>query len=169
MKLSRYDEIQESDYLDYIAEWEESGERIVPAATERRARDFGQVVEAWRLREAEETCGKGKVPATLYFLVGETGGILGAIDFRHRLNEELLFHGGHIGYGVRPSERRKGYCSTMLAMLLAELRRLGLGKVLLTCDDDNIGSFRTIEGAGGRLENKVLYEGKLARRYWIEL
>lgn len=90
------------------------------------------------------------VPATNRWIVrGDR--YLGAIQLRHALTEMLAELGGHIGYHVRPSERRKGIASTALALMVAEAGRIGLPEVLVTCDDDNIGSRRTAESAGGRL------------------
>lgn len=110
------------------------------------------------------------VPNT--FLVGVVdGAIVGRLSLRHELNDFLQKFGGHIGYGVVPEYRRQGYASQMLSMSLPLAYDLKLQRVLLTCDDDNVGSIRTIEGNGGILENKIL-EGEMRcpkRRYWIEL
>jgi predicted acetyltransferase len=104
------------------------------------------------------------------FLVAEQEGeIVGRISIRHELNDFLLNFGGHIGYMVRPKYRLRGIASEMLSQALERCRELGLNRVLLTCDDDNIGSIKTIEKHLGRLENKVLHHGSLLRRYWIEL
>lgn len=65
---------------------------------------------------------------------------MGAVNIRHRLNEKLLNSGGHIGYGIRPSERRKGYASVLLALTLEITRDMGLNKVLLVCDKGNVAS-----------------------------
>jgi Predicted acetyltransferase len=108
------------------------------------------------------------IPGAVYFAVDE-GFIVGMIAVRYKLNDYLLKFGGHIGYGVRPSQRRKGYASQMLELALEKCRALGIGRVLITCDDDNIGSARTAEKNGGVLENKVEEEGKITRRYWIEI
>lgn len=112
-----------------------------------------------------------KVPSTDYWLV-EGDRFLGHVSVRHTLTEPLLKYGGHIGYAVRKSERRKGYGALQLKLALPRVKEeLGLEKVLLTCDDNNLGSIAIIEGAGGVLENKLPVEGSdvLKRRYWIIL
>lgn len=91
------------------------------------------------------------------------------IQVRHRFNDYLAEYGGHIGYSVRPDERRKGYAKWMLAHVLPEARKIGLDRVLVTCDDDNEGSSRTIEANGGVFERKTELEGDILRRYWIDL
>jgi len=93
------------------------------------------------------------------------------IDIRHELNEYLLNFGGHIGYGIKTSERRKGYATEMLRLALEKARELNLKKVLLTCNKTNYGSARTIQKNGGILENKILNpkDKQITQRYWIEL
>lgn len=81
----------------------------------------------------------------------------------HRLNDLLLDVGGHIGYDVRPSARRRGHATAMLRGALPWANGLGIDRVLVTCDDDNVGSIRVIEAAGGELED--VREAK--RRYWV--
>lgn len=99
------------------------------------------------------------------------GKIVGRVSIRHELNDLLLKVGGHVGYGVLPAHRRKGYAKLMLQDALKCCEKLGIKKVLVTCDDDNIGSIKTIESANGILENKIdAGAGKaLKRRYWIEI
>ena len=92
-----------------------------------------------RALEREETCPPHLVTATLFVGVRESDGrIVGMIDLRHRLNDFLAEYGGHIGYSVRPDERRKGYAKAMLSLVLEEARGRGIRRVLITCDDDNI-------------------------------
>jgi len=80
-----------------------------------------------------------------------------------------LNYGGHIGYGIRPSERKKGYATKMLELALALCRQKGMEKVLLTCDKGNIGSAKTMSKNGAVLENEVEENGKTVQRYWITL
>lgn len=109
---------------------------------------------------------EGRVPAT--FLIAENEGkLVGRASIRHELNNFLLSVGGHIGYGVRPSYRRQGFATEILRQSLTYIHGLGVREVLVTCDDDNLGSIRVIESQGGILENKVEFEGTLKRRYWI--
>lgn len=110
------------------------------------------------------------VPATFLFaFVGKR--IVGRTSIRHALNPSLLRVGGHIGYVVVPEFRRRGYATTILALSVRIARdRLGLERVLVTCDDDNMGSIRVIEKNGGILENIVTapHLDKPKRRYWID-
>ena len=95
--------------------------------------------------------------------------VLGAISLRHSLNDWLLNVGGHIGYGVRPSERRKGLASWALGLTLDEARKLGLERVLITCQVSNVASARTIEKAGGVFEDVRGTGPDEVRRYWVPL
>ena len=81
----------------------------------------------------------------------------------------LLNYGGHIGDGVRPSERRKGYATKIIGLALKECQKLNIDKVLLVCDKDNIGSAKSIKNNGAILENEIVKDGKTIQRYWIEI
>lgn len=110
----------------------------------------------------------GRVPAT--FLVAEHGRqIVGRLSVRHRLNDFLEREGGHIGYGVVPEFRRRGFATSMLRQALVIARSHGVDRSLLVCDVDNAASARVIERCGGVLENSIVDDaGVVLRRYWIE-
>lgn len=112
----------------------------------------------------------GYVPATTFWIT-DGNKIIGRIQLRHILNDYLKQYGGHIGYYIRPSERRKGYATKALKEVLKYAQEMGLDKVLLTCDEDNIGSNKVIQSCGGILEDTVdVAEGKPRKnRYWISL
>ena len=95
--------------------------------------------------------------------------MVGVVNIRHDLNEYLLKYGGHIGDGVRPSERRKGYATKMINLALKECNKLKIKRVLLVCDKNNIGSAKSIISNGGILENEVVNADKIIQRYWIDL
>ena len=110
----------------------------------------------------------GVVPATL--LVAEAEGtIVGRSSIRHALNASLERRGGHIGFAVRPAFRRRGYATAILEQSLVVVRALGVTDVLVTCDDDNVGSASVIERCGGVLDSIIDPDngGNALRRYWI--
>jgi len=130
--------------------------------------DWAAQLEQYR-REAAGDVPADRVPCD--FLVAVVDGtIVGRASIRHELNDWLLRCGGHIGYGVRPQFRRRGYATEILRQSLARLHELGVEKALVTCDDDNVGSARTIERCGGVLEDVVPGPGdspQPKRRYWV--
>lgn len=110
------------------------------------------------------------VPSTLYLAKRKSdGNIVGVTILRHYLNDNLFKYGGHIGYSIRPTERKRGYGSEMLKLALAEYKRMGIEKVLITCKKENIGSSKVILNNGGIFENEILVEERRCTflRYWI--
>jgi predicted acetyltransferase len=155
------------EYSDYMDEWEIAGEKIVPLASKRSIIGYENLIDCWRKQATNKAYEQGFVPASLYFLIDENKRIYGALHIRHELNKLLLNFGGHIGYGIRPSERKKGYATKMVALSLPIVKKLGIRKVLITCDKKNIASAKTIINNGGVLENEVIDDGELTQRYWI--
>ena len=120
--------------------------------------------------ELKEPIPEGFVPDSTFFLLDEERDrLLGAVNIRHYLNEHLLLYGGHIGDGIRPSERRKGYATKMIALALEECKKLGINRVLMCCNSENIASKKSIIKNGGVLENIVIEDGKPLERYWIDI
>jgi len=122
--------------------------------------------------EKGENLPDGFVPDTLLFAFNENGEIVGRSSIRHRLNAHLEKYGGHIGYGVLPKFRRQGYASKILKESLKFCREvLGLKRVLITCDDTNVASIKTIE-KNGFTEFTLYSDEKLSvpkRHYWVNL
>ena len=127
--------------------------------------------EEWldEIRHLEFNSDSSKVSASTFFMVDDNDFIVGMVNIRHTLNDKLLFHGGNIGYSIRPTERGNGYAKIALFLALKECLSLGLTRVLITAEDNNVPSYRTIEALGGIMENKVLDDGKYFRRYWIDV
>jgi len=114
---------------------------------------------------------EGWVPGSTFWLIRDDKVIVGTSSLRHKLTEHLRNIGGHIGFNIRPSERRKGYGTAILALTLEKAKELRLKRVLVTCDDNNIASAKIIEKNGGILEDKYCNDEleQPKRRYWIEL
>lgn len=115
---------------------------------------------------------EGHVPCTFLFAFNSNEEIVGRVSIRHELTDALLKDGGHIGYAVVPKFRRNGIATKILELALKYVATelTDIDKVLLTCDEGNIGSQKTIEKNGGELQDILdLEDGKKKRRYWIEL
>ena len=110
----------------------------------------------------------GRVPNADFWLIDD-GEFVGRLNLRYELDADLLKVGGHIGYEVRPSRRKQGYGTRMLHLGLEKAKAAGIHNVLVTCDENNIGSKKIIEHNGGKLENAVPLDGSAVKklRYWI--
>lgn len=151
---------------EMMSEWNAAGEEIVPYAIRKNDyHDFDYYLEHLEIKEETD----GRVPDSTFFCLDMDRDIfVGAVNIRHYLTEELLLNGGHIGDGIRPSERRKGYATAMIGLALLEAKRLGIQRVLMVCDKDNIASAKSILNNGGVLENEILVDGVMEQRYWID-
>ena len=158
----------ETQILQYKAEFIQHGDVLAGTANLAKAESFATWLQAVHDNACEETVHVGLVPATTLLAVRQSDSrLVGMIDIRHRLNEFLLQFGGNIGYSVRRSERCKGYATQMLALALTHCKGLGMEKVLVTCNKENIASAKTIQKCGGVLENEVPEGDAIAQRYWL--
>ena len=154
-----------------MGEWLRDGGPIIPSALVSGSLTYDEWLNRERKFESEDTCPRGMVPSNLYFLTRASDGkIVGAASVRWRLNKELLHNGGHIGYGIRPSERGKGYGTRQLGLILDKCRERKMEKVLITCLKENLPSQKIVLKNGGVLENTVTTsQGETFCRYWVEL
>ena len=166
----------EMAYLAFLDDFEAASEPRIPAGSgvELARSDFAAFVQRLQDDERGVNLKPGIVPSSAYWLLRHDADdvtILGVSALRHALTPALEDAGGHIGYSIRPSERRRGYGARILALTLSCARALGLKRVLITCDTDNIGSARVIENNGGVLASEGYTELTKTRisRYWIML
>ncbi|MCL4252660.1 MAG: GNAT family N-acetyltransferase [Anaerolineae bacterium] len=169
MKLVRPDVAYQTSYISAMREFQAEG---LPHYTnldlEIMNADFADYVRSLVMRE--HTVPAGWVTETVLWGVDE-GGFIGRIAFRHHLTESLRQFGGHIGYDVRPTRRKEGHGTAMLTQMLAIARARGLDKVMITCDQTNIGSQKIIQANGGILEDVIQLDFRPVptMRWWISL
>ena len=161
-------------YADEIIKYKEESLKESPLINGSAGLDRFSSIEIWfeelKKRSCEDTVPEGLVPSSTYLGVREKDNyIVGMIDIRHYLNEYLTQVGGHIGYGVRKTERNKGYAKQMLKLALEKCKELKIKRVLITCDEDNIASEKVILSANAKLEDIRNVDGENKKRFWIEL
>ena len=161
-------------YTDEIIKYKEESLAESPVINGSAGLDRFSSIEVWleelKKRSCEDTVPKGLVPSSTYLAVSEKDNyIVGMIDIRHYLNEYLTQVGGNIGYGVRKTERNKGYAKQMLKLALEKCKELKIKKVLITCDEDNIASEKVILSANAKLEDIRNVDGENKKRFWIDL
>ena len=161
-------------YADEIIKYKEESLKESPIINGSAGLDRFSSIEIWfeelKKRSCENTVPKGLVPSSTYLAVREKDNyIVGMIDIRHYLNEYLTQVGGNIGYGVRKTERNKGYAKQMLKLALEKCKELKIKKVLITCDEDNIASEKVILSANAKLEDIRNVDGENKKRFWIDL
>jgi len=137
--------------------------------TEACCREFIDVLAERSVADVDSEIvpGSGRVASTYFWITAGDGNpddqVIGFLNLRHELNDWLLEEGGHIGYSVRPAQRRQGHATRALALGVRRAGELGIDRVLVTCDADNEPSARTIESGGGVFEDVR----NAKRRYWI--
>ena len=165
-----------AEYADQIKEYRQeflgAGDSMDGCGSLRYLADPYEFIQKCKDYERPETLPADKVIATQFLYVRELDNrLIGMLQVRHYFNEYLSKFGGHIGYSIRPSERRKGYAKAMLKSALPFCREINLENVLITCIEDNIGSEKTIVANGGVYESTVYEPNEQVnlKRYWINI
>ena len=168
--LREPNESDREQVMAYREEFLAIGSRMDGTSALDQYDDFDAWLTNIRNLEHPETVPAGHVTATEYLALDEHEHLVGMTNLRHSLNDYLLTYGGHIGYSVRPSERKNGYAAQMLHLTLGKAKELGIEKVRICCDHYNIASAKTIRANGGVLEDEAYdaEKGILTQRYWIE-
>ncbi len=158
-------------YDSLVKEFVARGEDLVPFVLAVPYEDFGGFLRT--LHDYADGVGlpAGFVPHSTYWLVNAGKEILGVSNLRHRLTPNLQREEGNVGYGVRPSARRKGFGTVLLAETLQTAKAKGLTRVLITCGKSNLGSVQVILRNGGVFESEefIPERGEVVQRFWIEL
>ena len=176
LKLVKASKEYEALILEMLEEWRAFNishpeANRSPWAIFYNAQDFNDYMHRLNdIGEHYDEYEKGKVPASTYFALDlDLNKMVGACNIRHYLNEDLRNGGGHIGDGVRPSYRGKGYGKEIVSLALEECKKLGIKEVLMSCNPDNIASKKTITSNGGVYERTILEDDELIEQYWIKL
>ena len=154
----------------YRREFQEAGSSMDGCGTLRNRENVADWLADVAAIANPATVPEGLVPSTLFLCIRERDDkLVGMIDMRHELNDYLLHYGGHVGYSIRPDERRKGYATRMLRLALPFYRELGVDRALVTCYEGNLGSRKAILSNGGVFESMSTDGEHSYERYWIAL
>ena len=146
------------------------GEEIINGSALLDKLDYEDWIKHIEKSSNPETVDENWVEASTFFVIRETDQrIIGMVDIRHRINKFLALFGGHIGYSVRPSERKKGYGTKILEMALKYAKTINIQRVMLACYKENEGSRKIIVKCGGKLAGEYTYiDNKIIQIYWID-
>lgn len=158
-----------AEFLAMLDDIDQAGESYPIHSGARN--NFGGYVDSLQGMQRGAGLPHGIVPMSSYWLVRGDGILVGESRLRHALTPRLEKEGGHIGYLIRPSFRKLGYGTRILALTLEKAREMGFQKVMVTCDTDNRPSARIIEKNGGILSGHSISDqsGKNVSQYWILL
>jgi predicted acetyltransferase len=158
------------EYIEMIEEWSNTGERMVPFVLRYDYSDYDSLLN--QIENLKQGIGlkENTVRSSTYWFVDASERVaIGAVNIRHCINDHLMHVGGHIGYGIRPSMRMKGYATKLLKHSLSKAKEMNITRALLTCDKANVGSARTIINNGGILDSEDIIDGTEIQRYWIDI
>lgn len=158
-------------YISLVNEFRQNNEELIPFPLKFNYENFPLLVE--KLLQASSGLGvpEGFIENSTYWLINDCEQVVGVSNLRHRLNDKLRIHGGHIGYGIRPSMRSQGFGSSILKLTLDKARQMGITRALITCRADNVASATVIKNNGGVFDSEdyVKEYSEMLQRYWIEL
>lgn len=161
--------IFKDEYIDMIQDYIDNGEKPRPWTLKLDTSDFSAMLKKLENFSKGIDLEEDQVEHSTYWLVDDNK-VIGAVNIRHRLNDYFLRIDGHIGGAIRPSYRGKGYGSEMLSLALEITKDLGMEKVLVTCNKNNVVSEKTIIKNGGVFESEELEDnGNTVKRFWINL
>ena len=159
-----------NSYRALVCEFVDRGEKLIPFTLSFSTEPFSGFLEKIAACSRGEGIPANFVPHSTYWLI-EGAEVVGVSNIRHRLTDALKREGGNIGYGIRPSQRQRGFAHVLLQQTLLQARNLGLSEVWLTCAKANVASIRTIVRSGGSLVSEEYLEprGEIVQRYSIDL
>lgn len=159
----------ESSYRSYMAEIQ--GEELTPFTLIYPYDDFGRLVRRLHDNAEGRDVPPGFVANTTYWLIDDRREIVGVSNLRHTLTPELERFGGHVGVGIRPSQRGRGYGNLLMELTLIEALKMDIDRILVTCNKGNKASARIIVNNGGELDSEEFLgeQNGMIQRYWIDL
>lgn len=172
LKLIKASPAYQNQIVDMLQEWSTYNQQhpeADPSPTAIFRHDYHDFDSYLNNLETKENTPNRVANSVFFCLDTDRNIIVGAIDIRHQLNDYLAKYSGHLGDGIRPSERRKGYATQMIKLALEECRKLNLKRILMVCDKANIGSAKSIIKNGGILESEIIKDSRPKQRYWIDL
>ncbi len=168
MKFVLSEDITKETYMDYIDEWRTQDEFLIPSTLNQTYEEFCALIESEK-NLTKIDLSLGRVPNETYFLLEDNGYIIGAVNLRYEMTEELLKKGGHVSFGIRPAMRNNGYAFIMLKLAFNILRPKGMTRILITCTRGNKPCQVAMKKVGAKLENSYESDGKVIDRYWVNL
>jgi len=156
-------------YLSHVEEFRQRGDWPIPFVLKFPTDDFPAFLERLQKCALGSEVAQGYAPHETFWLVEDGANVVGVSNLRLQLNDNLRKDGGHIGYGIRPSARRRGLATLILKETLRKARERGITRALVTAEKGNIGSIKTILKNGGVFDSEELLPGyhDVMQRFWI--